>query len=112
MAKFRGSTVYIVILYYYNLQASGFLKTYNSSESPYLIGLTGGIATGKSSIFKRLVGKGACGVDCDKLGHDAYRTGTLAHSKIVEEFGEGTVLGGRLIATCSIKLFLSLRSAE
>lgn len=71
--------------------ASGFLKTYNSSESPYLIGLTGGIATGKSSIFKRLVGKGACGVDCDKLGHDAYRTGTLAHSKIVEEFGEGVL---------------------
>ena len=59
------------------------------SGGPYLIGLTGGIASGKSAILKRLSNKGACTIDCDKLGHEAYKTGTLAHTKIVETFGEG-----------------------
>ena len=35
---------------------------------PYVIGLTGGIASGKSSVAKRLEGLGAHIVDCDKLG--------------------------------------------
>ena len=41
--------------------------TYESSSGPYLIGLTGGIASGKSSILKRLVDKGAYPIDCDKV---------------------------------------------
>ena len=40
---------------------------YIPSHGPFLIGLTGRIATGKSSIFKRLVNKGAFPVDCDKV---------------------------------------------
>ena len=35
---------------------------------PYIIGLTGGIASGKSSVCRRLEGQGASVVDCDKLG--------------------------------------------
>ena len=58
-------------------------------DRPYLIGLTGGIASGKSAIMRRLGKKGACTIDCDKLGHEAYKTGTVAHAKIVETFGEG-----------------------
>ena len=38
------------------------------SERPYIIGLTGGIASGKSAICKRLEGQGAVSIDCDKLG--------------------------------------------
>lgn len=37
-------------------------------SSPYVLGLTGGIASGKSAICKRLQGLGAGTVDCDKLG--------------------------------------------
>ena len=40
----------------------------------------------------RDVGGALCGVLCCcvlQLGHEAYRPGTLAHSKLVEEFGEG-----------------------
>ena len=33
--------------------------------------------------------KGAYAIDCDKLGHDAYKPGTTAYGKIVEAFGEG-----------------------
>uniref|UniRef100_A0A8C6WI35 CoA synthase n=1 Tax=Neogobius melanostomus TaxID=47308 RepID=A0A8C6WI35_9GOBI len=36
---------------------------------PYVIGLTGGSGSGKSSIAKRLEKLGAVKIDCDKLGH-------------------------------------------
>ena len=35
---------------------------------PYVIGLTGGIASGKSALCGRLEKLGAAVVDCDKLG--------------------------------------------
>ena len=38
-------------------------------SDPYVIGLTGGSASGKSSIAKYLQGLGAGIIDCDKLGH-------------------------------------------
>ena len=36
---------------------------------PYIIGLTGGSASGKSSIARYLETLGAGVIDCDKLGH-------------------------------------------
>lgn len=36
-------------------------------EGPFVIGLTGGIASGKSSICQRLAQLGAKVVDCDKV---------------------------------------------
>ncbi len=62
-----------------------------TSDGTYLIGLTGGIASGKSAILRRLSKKGAYAIDCDKLGHEAYSVGSMAHAKIVKTFGEGTV---------------------
>ena len=38
-----------------------------SSEEPYVVGLTGGIASGKSSVAQRLAALGAHVVDCDKV---------------------------------------------
>ena len=58
----------------------------------YVIGLTGGIACGKSSIAARLEKLGAAVVDCDKLGHKAYVPGTAAFKQVVERFG-GEVVG-------------------
>ena len=42
-------------------------------EGPFVIGLTGGIASGKSSLCQRLVQLGAKVVDCDKVSL-IYRT--------------------------------------
>lgn len=60
--------------------------------TPYIIGLMGGIASGKSRLASVLGSFGAKVVDCDLLGHKAYVKGTEAHSAIVTEFG-GDVLG-------------------
>lgn len=51
------------------------------------MGLTGGSASGKSSISKRLEKLGAKIVDCDKLGHKAYEKGTDCLIKVVQAFG-------------------------
>lgn len=50
-------------------------------RKPYVIGLTGGVASGKSNIAKYLDSLGAYIVDCDKLGHEAYLPDTDAYNK-------------------------------
>lgn len=54
---------------------------------PYVIGLTGGSGSGKSSIAKQLEALGAVRIDCDKLGHEVYQPDTAAYHKVLEEFG-------------------------
>ncbi len=56
-------------------------------KQPYVIGLTGGIATGKSAVTRRLQRLGAMAINCDKLGHQAYEQGTAAYEKLIAEFG-------------------------
>jgi phosphopantetheine adenylyltransferase/dephospho-CoA kinase len=67
------------------------LRSWDKSGGPYVIGLTGGSASGKSSVGRRMAGLGWGVVDCDKLGHQAYTPGEVAYNKIVEEFGEKVV---------------------
>ena len=55
----------------------------------YLIGLTGGIASGKSTIARRLAERGAVHIDADLLAREAVEPGTAALSAIVERFGPG-----------------------
>ncbi|XP_053309433.1 bifunctional coenzyme A synthase [Spea bombifrons] len=59
----------------------------NISAKPYVIGLTGGSGSGKSSVAKRLEAMGATIIDCDKLGHLSYKPGGPAYQKVVDEFG-------------------------
>lgn len=54
---------------------------------PYVIGLTGGSGSGKSSIARQLEALGAVRIDCDKLGHEVYQPGTAAYHRVLEEFG-------------------------
>lgn len=54
---------------------------------PYIIGLTGGIASGKSSVAEKLEKLGAGLVNCDKLAHDLYLPGKKCFHAIVEHFG-------------------------
>ncbi|XP_073428426.1 bifunctional coenzyme A synthase isoform X1 [Dendrobates tinctorius] len=54
---------------------------------PYIIGLTGGSGSGKSSIAQRLEKLGAALIDCDKLGHQSYKPEGPAYQRVIDEFG-------------------------
>lgn len=55
---------------------------------PYIIGLTGGIASGKSKMAERLGDMGAHVIDCDKVAHDVYEPGQTCYEKILKHFGD------------------------
>jgi dephospho-CoA kinase len=56
-----------------------------------VIGLTGGIGTGKSEVTSVLAGLGASVIDADVVGHEVYRKGTEGHSAVIDRFGPGVV---------------------
>jgi len=56
-----------------------------------VIGLTGGIGAGKSTVATLLAGLGAVVIDADKVGHDVYRPGTEGFRIVVEAFGADIV---------------------
>lgn len=52
-----------------------------------VIGLTGGIGTGKSTVSRFLAKLGAVTMDLDKVGHEALKPGGEAYKKIISEIG-------------------------
>lgn len=55
------------------------------------IGLTGGIASGKSVVASHLIELGAVVIDYDKLAREAVRPGSVGLDEVVEAFGEGVL---------------------
>ncbi len=56
-----------------------------------VVGLTGGIASGKSTVATLLGERGAHVIDADVLGHRAYEPGAAAFRAVVEAFGPDIV---------------------
>jgi dephospho-CoA kinase len=54
-----------------------------------IIGLTGGVATGKSTVRKMFVRAGAGAIDADNVVHRTLARGTSEHKKIVSLLGRG-----------------------
>jgi dephospho-CoA kinase len=52
------------------------------------VGLTGGIACGKSVVLGRLHARGLATLDLDSVAHDVMAPGDAAHEEIVASFGE------------------------
>lgn len=83
------------------------------SASVRLIGLTGGIASGKSTVARRLVELGATLVDADVLAREVVEPGQPALAEIAEAFGpavltevgslDRTVLGELVFADASAR---------
>src|SRR5438132_6494120 len=57
----------------------------------YVVGLTGGIGTGKSVVTEILREQGVVILDADRVGHEVYLPGRPAYEDIVAEFGQDVV---------------------
>ena len=62
-----------------------------------VIGVTGGVGTGKSTVARMFGELGARVLDADALAHEAMRTGSVAWRRIVEDFGESILHPDRSI---------------
>ncbi len=59
-----------------------------------LVGLTGGIGSGKSTVARMLEERGAVVFDADALAREAVRPGTPGHDAVVERFGANVLAPG------------------
>lgn len=53
-----------------------------------IIGLTGGIGSGKSAVAKRFAELGIPVIDADTVGHDVLAPGGAAEEQVIKQFGE------------------------
>ncbi|XP_065175544.1 dephospho-CoA kinase-like [Sycon ciliatum] len=58
----------------------------------FIVGLTGGIATGKSTVSGMIRELGCPVIDADQISRDVVEVGQPAYKKIVSEFGESVLL--------------------
>jgi len=78
-----------------------------------IVGITGGIACGKSTVSRMLEGLGAALIDVDSIGHELLKKGSQQYEAIVELFGKNildcsgeidrTKLG-KIVFSCEKKL--------
>ncbi len=60
--------------------------------SPRVVGLTGGIASGKSSVAKRLRERGIPVIDADQVAREVVEVGQITLTHIAERFGSEILL--------------------
>lgn len=63
----------------------------------FIIGLTGGIASGKSTVADMLQTLGAVIVDTDVIAHEACQPDFPAYNEIIQTFGEGFLLSDKTL---------------
>jgi dephospho-CoA kinase len=61
-----------------------------------LVGLTGGVGSGKSAVAAMLRGLGAEVIDADEASHAVYEPGTPGFDAVAKEFGDEFVRDGRI----------------
>jgi len=59
-----------------------------------IIGLTGGIGSGKSTVSRFLAELGAVIIDADRVGHEAFKPGTELWKEVVAAFGQQIITSG------------------
>jgi dephospho-CoA kinase len=59
--------------------------------TPYLVGLTGGIGSGKSEVAAQFAARGADVLDADDIAHAISRRGEAGHRAVVESLGPSFV---------------------
>ncbi|MCF6515152.1 dephospho-CoA kinase [Lactobacillus sp. S2-2] len=61
-----------------------------------IIGLTGGISTGKSTASKYLSKQGCYIIDCDEIVHQLYKENIDLNSEVINYFGSRIELNGKV----------------
>ncbi|GCC20492.1 hypothetical protein chiPu_0019053, partial [Chiloscyllium punctatum] len=67
-------------------------KNLKIAPAPYVIGLTGCMGSGKTSVRQYLQKMGATTIDADQLGHETYKPGGAAYHRIIQNFGQDILL--------------------
>jgi len=62
-----------------------------------LVGLTGGIGSGKSTVARMLEERGAVVFDADLLAREAVEPGTQGHTAVIERFGADVLAPGGVL---------------
>jgi dephospho-CoA kinase len=60
------------------------------------VGLTGGIASGKSTVANELARRGAVIIDADELAREVVQPGTPGLAAVARRFGDSVLAGGQL----------------
>ncbi len=60
-------------------------------KNKYLLGLTGGIGTGKSTVLEMLRKKGAATIDADAIVHGLYADDSTLRNALAREFGDTVI---------------------
>ena len=84
----------------------------------FVIGLTGGIGTGKTEVTHVLRELGAVVIESDKVAHLSYRPGTDAYEDIIDQFGREVLdesgvidrakLGSLVFAVSELRIHLEM----
>lgn len=61
-----------------------------------IVGLTGGIGSGKSTVSRALARKGACIIDADQIAREVVEPGSSVLLELAQAFGEDVVVDGVL----------------
>src|SRR5436190_19380557 len=82
-----GSTHYALRITHYALRITHYALDPMPYHNKTLIGLTGNIACGKSTVLRQLAKLGAHVIDADALIHDMLRKDGPAYQPVLDEFG-------------------------
>lgn len=62
-------------------------KDRQNEGQPYLVGLTGGIGSGKSTVSQMLISKGFTVIDADEISREVVAPGSIGLERLVAYFG-------------------------
>ncbi|MBN1621674.1 MAG: dephospho-CoA kinase [Endomicrobiales bacterium] len=74
-----------------------YLRINNKMKNVTLIGLTGGLSSGKTTVAKEFRKLGAKIIDADKIAHSILKPNTATWKKIVKNFGKDILLSNKTI---------------
>lgn len=63
------------------------MKSKCNKNDGIIVGITGGIACGKTTVSKRLADKGAIPINADEIGHQLLKSGSPVIDELIDTFG-------------------------